>query len=76
MKPKLMSVFPKNQIKKANERHNIWVKKGQVKEEGTIVKEKAQQLAFSIRNRYLNMKKDGFDVSKLSKEDFEELFGV
>ena len=44
--------------------------------EAELVKDKAQSLAYAIKNRYESMKKDNVDFSKISKEEFQDLFGT
>ena len=62
--------------KQMNEEYHEWLKDGARQKEAELVKDKAQSLAYAIKNRYDSMKKDKVDFSKLSVEEFEDLFGT
>lgn len=51
------------------------MKDGARQKEAELVKDKAQSLAYAIKDRYESLKKDKVDFSKLSVEEFEDLFG-
>lgn len=52
--------------KRMIEEHLQWLKDGARQKEAELVKDKAQSLAYAIKNRYENMKKENVDFSKLS----------
>jgi hypothetical protein len=54
--------------KQMNEEYHEWLKDGARQKEAELVKDKAQSLAYAIKNRYDAMKKDKIDFSKLSVE--------
>ena len=62
--------------KQLNEEYHEWLKDGAKQKEAQLVKDKAQSLAYAIKNRYDSLKKDKVDFSKLSVEEFEDLFGT
>ena len=59
-----------------NESYYEWQKDGARQKEAELVRDKAQSLAYAIKNRYDSMKKDKVDFSKLSVDEFEDLFGT
>ena len=46
-----------------------------MKDEGQIIKDKAQSFAYAIKDRFDALKEDGIDLTQLQKEEFEDLFG-
>jgi hypothetical protein len=62
--------------KKFNDEYHEWLKSGAKQKEAELIKDKAQSLAYAIKDRYESLKKDKVDFSKLSLEEFEDLFGV
>lgn len=51
-----------------NQEYYEWLKDGARQKEDELIKDKAQSLAFAIKDRYDSMKKDNADFSKLSTE--------
>ena len=58
-----------------NQEYHEWLQEGAKQKEAELVKDKAQSLDYAIKDRYESMKKDNADFSKLSLEEFEDLFG-
>lgn len=61
--------------KQFNQEYHAWLQDGAKQKEAELVKDKAQSLAYAIKDRYDSMKKDNVDFSTLSLEQFEDLFG-
>jgi hypothetical protein len=51
-----------------NDSYHEWLKDGARQKEAELVRDKAQSLAYAIKNRYDSMKKDKVDFSKLTLE--------
>lgn len=51
------------------------MKFGAVKQEEQIIKDKSKSMGFAIRERYEALEADNKDLSKMSKEEFKEMFG-
>jgi hypothetical protein len=49
-----------------NREYHEWLKDGARQKEAELVKDKAQSLAYAIKNRYESMKKDKVDFTKLT----------
>ena len=75
MRPHDRTLFKREDQKEKNEEYYSWLQDGARQKEADLVKDKAQSLAYAIKNRYESMKKDNTDFSQLSLEEFEDLFG-
>ena len=67
MNPSDRTLFKRKDQKQQNEDYYEWMKDGARQKEAELVKDKAQSLAYAIKNRYESMKKDNVDFSKLSR---------
>jgi hypothetical protein len=76
MNPSDRTLVKRIDQKRFNDEYHEWLKDGARQKEAELVKDKAQSLAYAIKDRYESMKKDKVDFSKLSLEEFEDLFGV
>ena len=70
MNPSDRTLVKREDQKQMNEEYHEWLKDGARMKEAELVKDKAQSLAYAIKNRYESMKKDNVDFSKISKEEF------
>jgi hypothetical protein len=68
MNPSDRTLVKRIDQKKFNEEYYEWLKDGARQREAELVKDKAQSLAYAIKDRYESMKKDNVDFSKLSLE--------
>ena len=66
MNPSDRTLADRKDQKRMNEEYHEWLKDGARQKEAELVKDKAQSLAYAIKNRYESMKKDKADFSKLS----------
>lgn len=48
---------------------------GAVKKEEEIIRDKSASFGYAIKDRFESLTKDNVDFSKISKKEFEELFG-
>jgi hypothetical protein len=75
MNPSDRTLVKRVDQKRFNDEYHEWLKDGARQKEAELVKDKAQSLAYAIKDRYESLKKDKVDFSKLSVEEFEDLFG-
>ena len=75
MRPHDRTIVRRKDQQEKNEEYHLWLRDGARQKEAELVKDKAQSLAYAIKNRYESMRKDDTDFSKLSMEEFEDLFG-
>ena len=75
MRPHDRTIVKRKDQQEKNDEYHSWLKDGARQKEEELVKDKAQSLAYAIKNRYESMRKDDTDFSKLSMEEFEDLFG-
>ena len=68
MNPSDRTLVKRIDQKKFNEEYYEWLKDGARQREAELVKDKAQSLAYAIKDRYESMRKDNVDFSKLSLE--------
>ena len=66
MNPFDRTLVKRSDQKQMNEEYYEWQKDGARQKEAELVKDKAQSLAYAIKNRYESMKKDNVDFTKLS----------
>ena len=66
MYPNDRTLVKRKDQKRMNDEYYEWLKDGAHQKEAELVKDKAQSLAYAIKNRYDSMKKDKVDFSKLS----------
>lgn len=66
MYPTDRTLFKRKDQKRVNEEYHEWLKDGARQKQAELVKDKAQSLAYAIKNRYESMRKDKVDFSKLS----------
>ena len=69
------TLVKRSEQQRLNEEHRQWLKDGAKQKEAELVKDKAQSLAYAIKNRYDSMKIDNVDFTKLTMKEFEDLFG-
>lgn len=62
------TIVKRKDQKRFNEEYYEWLKDGARQKEDELIKDKAQSLAFAIKDRYDSLKKDNADFSKLSAE--------
>ncbi len=48
---------------------------GAVKKEEEIIRDKSASFGYAIKDRFESLTKDNVDFSKMTKKEFEELFG-
>lgn len=70
MNPSDRTLFKRKDQKELNESYHEWLLDGARQKEAELVKDKAQSLAYAIKNHYDSLKKDNVDFSKLSVEEF------
>ena len=70
MNPSDRTLVKRSEQKKHNDEYHEWLKDGARQKEAELVKDKAQSLAYAIKDRYESLKKDNVDFSKLSLEEF------
>lgn len=75
MKPSLRYLIPRRDAEKLNIQYEKWKMTGAIKVENEIIKDKSQSLAYAVKDRYENLKRDGVDFSEMTKEEFKDLFG-
>jgi hypothetical protein len=75
MHPSDRTIFNRKDQKELNESYHEWLKDGARQKEAELVRDKAQSLAYAIKNRYDSLMKDNVDFSKLTMEEFDDLFG-
>ena len=68
MFPTDRTIFKRKDQKAENDSYHQWLKDGARQKEAELVRDKAQSLAYAIKNRYDSMKKDNVDFSTLSTE--------
>lgn len=66
MSPSDRTLVKRKDQKEMNESFYEWQKDGARQKEAELVRDKAQSLAYAIKNRYDSMKKDKVDFTKLS----------
>ena len=75
MSPNFRSLLPLDDLDRLTQKYDEYMEKGAVKKEEQIIKDKSASFGYAIKERFDNMAKDGIDFSKLTKKQFEELFG-
>jgi len=66
MVPSDRTIVKRKDQKEMNDSYHEWLKDGARQKEAELVRDKAQSLAYAIKDRYDSMKKDKVDFSKLS----------
>lgn len=70
MSPSDRTLVKRKDQKRLNESYYEWLQDGARQKEAELVRDKAQSLAYAIKNRYDSLRKDKVDFSKLSIEEF------
>jgi hypothetical protein len=68
-------MLPKDKLANITERYENWLVNGAVKEEEEIIRDKSASFGYAIKDRFESLTKDNVDFSKITKKEFEELFG-
>ncbi len=66
LKPSDRTLVMRKDQAKFNQDYYQWLKDGARQKEAELIKDKAQSLAYAIKDRYESLKKDKADFSKLS----------
>lgn len=75
MHPNFRTMLPKEKLNEITHRYEQWLVNGAVKEEEEIIRDKSASFGYAIKERFESLTKDNVDFSKMTKKEFEEMFG-
>lgn len=75
MYPTFRTMLPKEKLNDITYKYEQWLVNGAVKQEEEIIRDKSASFGYAIKDRFEQLTKDNVDFSKMTKKEFEELFG-